>query len=261
MSQYTPGNLGFPFANARWSACTTNVALGKAPLFPAWSKWRWLFTTIAISSGRTPTEASRATIASSELMTIASELCGPYVASGRSTCTGWSPVSKSTRPSSVRSRPDHTGMRTISAPPSGKKVERGRSMSPVRSSVSSSRRRAYAPAMRDGREPQWAGELPDLILGGQDGLVNVLGRVLGLAAATDRSRIIVIGALAALLAEAISMGTVACRSRVAEADYYDAELARQRRDVRERPEDKRRRLREALATYLSGYVIGVILRP
>ena len=105
-------------------------------------------------------KASRATIASSELMTIASELCGPYVASGRSTCTGWSPVSKSTRPSSVRRRPDHTGMRTISAPPSGKKVERGRSMSPVRSSVSSSRRRAYAPAMRDGREPQCAGELP-----------------------------------------------------------------------------------------------------
>ena len=92
--------------------------------------------------------------------------------------------------------------------------------------------------MRDGREPHWAGELPDLILGGQDGLANVLGLVLGLAAATDRSRIIVIGALAALLAEAISMGAVAYTSRVAEADYYDAELARQRREVRERPEDR-----------------------
>jgi len=123
-------------------------------------------------------------------MTIASELCGPYVASGRSMCTGWSPVSKSTRPSSVRRRPDHTGMRTISAPPSGKKVERGRSMSPVRSSVSSSRRRAYAPAMRDGREPQCAGELPDLILGGQDGPVNLLGLVRSscLPASARRSR-------------------------------------------------------------------------
>jgi VIT1/CCC1 family predicted Fe2+/Mn2+ transporter len=128
-------------------------------------------------------------------------------------------------------------------------------MSPVRSSVSSSRRRAYAPAMPDEQKRRWAGELPDLILGGQDGLVNVLGLVLGLAAATDSSRIIVVGALAAGLAESISMGAVAYTSRVAESDYYDAELARQRREVRERPEEKRRQLREALATYLTGGVL------
>src|SRR5713226_4972383 len=55
-------------------------------------------------------------------------------------------------------------MRTISAPPSGKKVERGRSMTPVRSSVSSSRplpvhavRDRVAQAARDEEAVHWVG--------------------------------------------------------------------------------------------------------
>src|SRR5437879_10402823 len=40
-------------------------------------------------------------------------------------------------PSLVRRSADHTGIRMISGPPSGKNVERGRSIRPVRKSVSS----------------------------------------------------------------------------------------------------------------------------
>ena len=102
--------------------------------------------------------------------------------------------------------------------------------------------------MRAARNAHWIqGELPDLILGGQDGLVNVLGLVLGLVAATDSGRIVIVGALAALLAESVSMGAVAYTSRVAERDYYEAQRDRQRREIDERPDEKRAELRTAVA--------------
>jgi VIT1/CCC1 family predicted Fe2+/Mn2+ transporter len=56
----------------------------------------------------------------------------------------------------------------------------------------------------------------DVILGGQDGLVNVLGLVLGMAVATGDSRVVVTAGLAAMLAESIAMAGVAYTSRGAE---------------------------------------------
>jgi VIT1/CCC1 family predicted Fe2+/Mn2+ transporter len=51
--------------------------------------------------------------------------------------------------------------------------------------------------------------LSDFILGAQDGLVNVLGVVLGIAAATNDARIVLVAGLATTFAESISMGAVA----------------------------------------------------
>jgi len=85
-------------------ARAVGLALGFAPVLAlALHNWIYggafvLFTTTATSSGRTPTAASRDTIASSRPMTGFTVLCGPYVASGRSTWTGWRPVSNRTRP-------------------------------------------------------------------------------------------------------------------------------------------------------------------
>lgn len=59
-------------------------------------------------------------------------------------------------------------------------------------------------------------ELRDLILGGQDGLVNVLGLSLGLFAAHATGRIIIIAGLAAGFSEAFSMGAVAYTSASAD---------------------------------------------
>ncbi len=56
----------------------------------------------------------------------------------------------------------------------------------------------------------------DVILGGQDGLVNVLGLVLGMAAATGDTGIVVTAGLASLLAESIAMAGVAYTSSGAE---------------------------------------------
>lgn len=60
----------------------------------------------------------------------------------------------------------------------------------------------------------------DIILGGQDGLVNVLGIVLAIATATNSKYIIFISGLAATFAESISMAAVAYTSAKAGQEYY-----------------------------------------
>ncbi len=59
-----------------------------------------------------------------------------------------------------------------------------------------------------------------IILGGQDGLVNVLGIVLAVATATNSLRVVLISGLAATFAESISMAAVAYTSVKAGKEYY-----------------------------------------
>ena len=87
-------------------------------------------------------------------------------------------------------------------------------------------------------------QLRDIILGGQDGLVNVLGLVLGVAAATAQLRIILAAALAATFSESIAMGGVAYTSALADRDYYLAQLAKERREVEEVPDVETEEVRE-----------------
>jgi len=68
-----------------------------------------------------------------------------------------------------------------------------------------------------------ASHLRDIILGGQDGIVNVLGLVLGVASATNDPKIVIIAGLASTFAESISMGAVAYTSSEAEADFYKSQ--------------------------------------
>jgi predicted membrane protein (TIGR00267 family) len=86
--------------------------------------------------------------------------------------------------------------------------------------------------------------LRDIILGGQDGLVNVLGVVLGVAAATAQLRIIMAAALAATFSESIAMAGVAYTAALAERDYYLAQLAKERREVEELPDVEKEEVRE-----------------
>ena len=58
-------------------------------------------------------------------------------------------------------------------------------------------------------------DLRDIILGGQDGLVNVLGVTLGVAAASGDTRIVLAAGLAATFAESFSMAAVAYTSSIA----------------------------------------------
>lgn len=63
----------------------------------------------------------------------------------------------------------------------------------------------------------------EFILGGQDGLVNVLGIILGIAIATNNPKIVIVAGLAAAFAESVSMGAVAYTSSKAEEDYYQSQ--------------------------------------
>jgi len=78
--------------------------------------------------------------------------------------------------------------------------------------------------------------LSDVILGGQDGLVNVLGVILGVAAATQDVRIVIAAGLAATFAESISMGAVAYTSKLAERDLYHSEREREHRHIHVAPD-------------------------
>lgn len=92
--------------------------------------------------------------------------------------------------------------------------------------------------------------LSDFILGSQDGLVNVLGILLGLVAASfvtpvPRTLVIVAG-LSALAAESLSMGAVAYTSTYSRLRLYRAEREREAREMREVPELEREEVRVIL---------------
>ncbi|MGQ0603216.1 MAG: VIT1/CCC1 transporter family protein [Anaerolineales bacterium] len=98
------------------------------------------------------------------------------------------------------------------------------------------------------REPKPpSASLSDIILGGQDGLVNTLGVILGVAAASSDPRLVMAAGFAAMFAESISMGAVAYTSTRADHDHYRAELERERREIQELPQAEEQELRAIFA--------------
>lgn len=85
--------------------------------------------------------------------------------------------------------------------------------------------------------------LSEVILGGQDGMVNTLGVVLGLAAASSDFRIVVAGGLAGSIAEAVSMAAVGYTSTLAAHDFYLSELRREKREIEEMPKEEEQEVR------------------
>jgi VIT1/CCC1 family predicted Fe2+/Mn2+ transporter len=88
-----------------------------------------------------------------------------------------------------------------------------------------------------------SGLLSNFILGSQDGLVNVLGILLGLTAASSGIRLIFVAALAALCAESLSMGAVAYTSTLARRKHYLKEVSREEAEMREVPQIERDEVR------------------
>lgn len=84
----------------------------------------------------------------------------------------------------------------------------------------------------------------DFILGFQDGLVNILGLVLGVASAVQSTKIIIISGLAATFAESISMAAVAYTSTRAAQDFYRGELEREKKEIREIPQMEVQEIRD-----------------
>jgi VIT1/CCC1 family predicted Fe2+/Mn2+ transporter len=95
------------------------------------------------------------------------------------------------------------------------------------------------------RDPHMRGRwLADLVLGAQDGLVNTLGVVLGVAAASADARVVFAAGMAAGIAESLSMGAVGYTSSVARGDLYRSERAREYRHIETTPVIEREEIRE-----------------
>jgi vacuolar iron transporter family protein len=90
------------------------------------------------------------------------------------------------------------------------------------------------------RQANW---LRDVILGGQDGLVNILGIILGVIAGGGSKTVLLAAGFAAAITESISMGAVGYTSAIAERDYYQAEQARESAEIEATPEAERQEIR------------------
>jgi predicted membrane protein (TIGR00267 family) len=89
--------------------------------------------------------------------------------------------------------------------------------------------------------------LRDVILGGQDGLVNILGIILGVIAGGGSNTVLLAAGFAAAITESISMGAVGYTSSVAVRDYYEAERKRELDEIERMPEAERREVRDIYA--------------
>jgi predicted membrane protein (TIGR00267 family) len=91
---------------------------------------------------------------------------------------------------------------------------------------------------------QATNSLRDVILGGQDGLVNMLGIVLGVVAANGTTHVLIAAGLAAAITESISMGAVAYTSFGSDRDFYLASRRREESEVETEPETEREEVRQ-----------------
>src|SRR5258708_18195937 len=89
--------------------------------------------------------------------------------------------------------------------------------------------------------------LRDVILGGQDGLVNILGIILGVIAGGGSNAVLLSAGFAAAITESISMGAVGYTSSLSERDYYQAEREREEAEIDTMPEAERQEIRDIYA--------------
>jgi VIT1/CCC1 family predicted Fe2+/Mn2+ transporter len=94
------------------------------------------------------------------------------------------------------------------------------------------------------RQTNW---LRDVILGGQDGLVNILGIILGVIAGGGSDVVLLAAGFAAAITESISMAAVGYTSSVSERDYYEAEKARETAEISSVPDAERQEVRDIYA--------------
>ena len=94
------------------------------------------------------------------------------------------------------------------------------------------------------RQTNW---LRDVILGGQDGLVNILGIILGVIAGGGSNVVLLAAGFAAAFTESISMGAVGWTSALSERDYYQAEQDREAAEIDATPDAERQEIRDIYA--------------
>jgi vacuolar iron transporter family protein len=102
--------------------------------------------------------------------------------------------------------------------------------------------------LRGHKQHRTKNSLRDVILGGQDGLVNMLGIALGVVAAGGSNHVLVVTGIAAAITESISMGAVAYTSFGSDRDFYLAERETEQSEISSDPDEEREEIREIYAT-------------
>jgi VIT1/CCC1 family predicted Fe2+/Mn2+ transporter len=98
--------------------------------------------------------------------------------------------------------------------------------------------------VRHVRKANW---LRDVILGGKDGLVNILGIVLGVIAGGGSRTVLLAAGFAAAITESLSMGAVGYTSTIADRDYYQATQRREAGEIESNPSGEPDALRSLYA--------------
>ena len=84
--------------------------------------------------------------------------------------------------------------------------------------------------------------IADAIYGANDGLGAVFGLVAGVAGGAASSHFILLAGIAGAVASAVSMGSGAYLAAKSEREVHEAEMARERREITEDPEEEREEL-------------------
>ena len=82
------------------------------------------------------------------------------------------------------------------------------------------------------------GRLREIVFGAQDGILSTVALVTSVAVAVDQTSTVLVAGLAAALAGMISMGTGAYLGSRAEQDVQQAEIAREARELEEKPAEE-----------------------
>lgn len=89
----------------------------------------------------------------------------------------------------------------------------------------------------------------DLVIGMADGLTVPFALAAGLSGAAVATRIVLTAGLAEIAAGSIAMGLGGYLAARGDAEHYASELAREEREIIERPEDERREVAEVFEQY------------
>jgi len=115
--------------------------------------------------------------------------------------------------------------------------------------------------LRRHKQHRTKNSLRDVILGGQDGLVNMLGIALGVVAAGGSNHVLVVTGIAAAITESISMGAVAYTSFGSDRDFYLAERETEQSEISSDPDEEREEIREIYSTKgFSGQLLDDVVK-
>jgi VIT1/CCC1 family predicted Fe2+/Mn2+ transporter len=84
----------------------------------------------------------------------------------------------------------------------------------------------------------------EIIFGAEDGFVSTLGLILGMATATNESRIVIIAGIVYVIAEAFSMAAGTYLSTKAQKEFYMSELRKEKEEIEQTPGEEEDEVRE-----------------